>query len=65
MGANHVEVSGLRFAYAPNQKVEFMKRFAQMIMAIAEQRFKWCWGSIPRFELIEYDVDDLFDDPPY
>jgi hypothetical protein len=47
---------GMRFAYAPNEKVEFMKKFAQVLMEIADDRFMRFWKSIPAFELRDYDV---------
>ena len=54
-------VTGIRFVYEPNEKIEFMKKFAKVLMEIADSRFKYCWGRIPDFELKDYDFDpDLF-----
>ena len=60
-------VTGIRFVYEPNEKIEFMKKFAQVLMEIANNRFGWCWGKIPEYELSEYDVvvGDLFADPAF
>jgi len=58
-----LDVTGIRFVYEPNEKIEFMKKFAQVLMEIADDRFKYCWGKIPDYELSEYDnvLYDLFD----
>ena len=57
-----LDVTGIRFVYEPNEKIEFMKKFAQFLMELADARFRYCWGRIPDFELKDYDFDpDLFD----
>jgi len=54
--------TGIRFLYEPHEKIEFMKKFAQFLMELADARFRYCWGRIPDFELKDYDFDpDLFD----
>ena len=59
-------VAGIRFFYEPNEKVEFMKKFAKVLMELASYRFKFCWGKIPKYELSEYDVvGDLFEQPRF
>ena len=66
-GEEYMDVTGIRFVYEPNEKIEFMKKFAQVLMEIADDRFRYCWGRIPDFELSEYDVvvGDLFADPVF
>jgi len=58
-----LDVTGIRFVYEPNEKIEFMKKFAQVLMEIADDRFRYCWRKIPDYELSEYDnvLYDLFD----
>ena len=63
---NIFDVTGIRFVYEPNEKVEFMKKFAKVLMELASYRFKFCWGKIPKYELSEYDVvGDLFEQPRF
>jgi len=50
-------VTGIRFVYEPNEKIEFMKKFAQFLMELADARLRYCWGRIPDFELKDYDFD--------
>ena len=59
-------MTGIRFVYEPNEKVEFMKKFAKVLMELADDRFRYCWGKIPKYELSEYDVvGDLFEQPRF
>jgi hypothetical protein len=53
------DAMGMRFAYAPNEKVEFMKKFAQVLMEIADDRLMVFWKNIPYYELKGYNVGDF------
>jgi hypothetical protein len=59
------DVTGIRFAYEPHEKIEFMKKFAQVLMEVAHDRFRYCWGRIPELELSEYDAYSLFEQPQF
>jgi len=49
--------AGLRLSYDPNEKIEFMKKLAQRLIELVDDRFSFCWSEVPRIELKDYNID--------